>query len=481
MIQDRHFHIARFNLEAATPLSISTGSPDGVFDTALVSDANGLPAIPGSSLAGVLRHLYQDTYGEDEAKALFGYQEPGVAHAGAGWGSRVQMAWGCILDSSGRPVDGLALGEDLKRIRNDALLSAVLSQAEEPVFRNRVNLGPRGAASDLGKFDRAVLPAGHRFACELVLWTPQRGDTSWRNLLALLTDPRLCLGGITHAGLGRMKLTRLYTGCFDLAEPANAQSFRDLGRGIGDIEGLTDTEFTTDSVPDGWTKLTLKLKAQDSWRIGQGDSPLGDYDKEPDAIPVVEERIVWRDGRGERRSALPLVPGSAVKGALAHRVAFYANCLADTWAETGEDPSGWNKSEQCLPVRQIFGYSKQRVAAGKATGQAGRLLIDDTCVELHEGKIARLMHNAIDRFTGGVRDRLLFSEELLWQSDIELRFLIHTARLSEDARKALRLALDDLLDKRLPLGAGGGKGHGRFKGTADPALDKVFGAKEVTA
>jgi hypothetical protein len=87
------------------------------------------------------------------------------------------------------------------------------------------------------------------------------------------------------------------------------------------------------------------------------------------------------------------------------------------------------------------------------------------------------MHNAIDRFTGGVRDRLLFSEELLWQDEMELALLIHTARLGEDARQALRLALDDLISGRLALGAGAGKGHGRFTGTAEPGLDEVFKAK----
>lgn len=156
------FHLARFVLEARTPLSIGSGSPDGVFDTALVRDANDLPAIPGSSLAGVLRHLYRSDQGEAAANALFGYQAPGK-HEKNGAPSRLDVAWCCILDAEGTPVEGLALppNRDLPR---DPLLAPLMAERDAPLTRNRVRIGPRGAAADTGKFDRAVLPAGYRFA-----------------------------------------------------------------------------------------------------------------------------------------------------------------------------------------------------------------------------------------------------------------------------------------------------------------------------
>ena len=46
--------IARITLETKTPLAINTGKQDGVFDTSLITDANGLPAIPATSITGVL-------------------------------------------------------------------------------------------------------------------------------------------------------------------------------------------------------------------------------------------------------------------------------------------------------------------------------------------------------------------------------------------------------------------------------------------
>jgi CRISPR/Cas system CMR subunit Cmr4 (Cas7 group RAMP superfamily) len=52
------FHICCLVLETVSPLSIATGRDDDLFDNLLVCDANNLPAIPGTSFAGVLRHLY---------------------------------------------------------------------------------------------------------------------------------------------------------------------------------------------------------------------------------------------------------------------------------------------------------------------------------------------------------------------------------------------------------------------------------------
>ena len=47
--------LARVVLEAKTPLCISSGEKDLVSDSMCIKDANGLPYIPGTTLAGVLR------------------------------------------------------------------------------------------------------------------------------------------------------------------------------------------------------------------------------------------------------------------------------------------------------------------------------------------------------------------------------------------------------------------------------------------
>ena len=81
-------------------------------------------------------------------------------------------------------------------------------------------------------------------------------------------------------------------------------------------------------------------------------------------------------------------------------------------------------------------------------------------------RIARLMHNAIDRFTGGVRNRVLYEEESLYGGAVEIPIALHVQRLHDPhgVRPALKAALDDLCGGRLGLGSRTTTGNGFFTG-----------------
>ena len=51
------FALAHVTIELSTPLTIGTGNGDDLNDSTCVLDTNGLPTIPGTSLAGMLREL----------------------------------------------------------------------------------------------------------------------------------------------------------------------------------------------------------------------------------------------------------------------------------------------------------------------------------------------------------------------------------------------------------------------------------------
>jgi len=498
-----HFHIARFVLQTETALSISTGSPDGVFDTALVHDANGLPAIPGSSLAGVLRHLYWNDHGEAAMRDLFGFQDPAKDHASGGRPSGLRVEWGCIHDQYDRPVQGLVLPDAERRLAEDPILAPLVAW---PTIRQRVRIGHRGCAADKAKFDRAVLPAGYRFSCELSLLGSERDDPRWTRLLALLHDPRLRLGGAVRAGLGALRLIRLATGRFDLTDSDQAKAFRALGQDIGDLRQLQDRSATAAAdadcqAPAGWLCTQLDLDPEDLWRVGQGHSPLGDYTtakSAPDALPLMEQALDWQPASAdtatplaEPRVRLALLPGASVKGAIAHRTRFYLNCLTGSFADLDDDKDA--KAARAEAIHgMIFGSARDNADDAtdhrgqrrrRPSGRSGRLFIDDARIEVKPDQVSSLNHNAIDRFTGGVRDRLLFSEELLGSTRIRLRLLLRIGpepiddpdaerradkqrQAAEQLRlglKALHRALLDLAEGRLPLGAGTGKGHGAMR------------------
>src|SRR5262249_3982368 len=113
-------HLARVTVETRTPLSLGTGLGAGLYDTALVRDANGLPAIPGTSIAGVLRHIHSALYGKDETDSLFGRAKE---RTGKEQPSRVHVSWAAIHDASDRPVDGLVTGQRRRALESDTILS----------------------------------------------------------------------------------------------------------------------------------------------------------------------------------------------------------------------------------------------------------------------------------------------------------------------------------------------------------------------
>lgn len=466
-------HLARVVLEAATPLSVSTGNPDGVFDTALVTDANDLPALPGSSLAGVLRHLWRATFGvERHDDELFGYQVKDRGDA-----SRLTVSWGALLDSQGRAAEGLLPIADRGRLE-DPLYQAALTLLDEPSFRNRVRLSHRGTAADTGKFDRAVLPRGHRFAVELRLWSASKDDPDWTRLLNLLAHPGLRLGGATRAGLGKLHCHACHRASFDLSQEAEVAAFRKLPKERHATVGLN--EYHPTLAAQSLRAGTLRLRPRGFWRIGQGRDDLRvEQAKNADLLPVYEE-MVTRDpqGRPVLSAKHLLFPAASLKGALAHRMSFHARRLAGAWVVGNEPP----KDERPAAVDALLGSIK-----GRAGGQAGALVIDDAFLPVEQPRLTEVLHNSIDRFTGGVRNRVLYSELSVYGSTqaIDIALSLDLGRLARNGadlalvRRALKAALDDLCQGRLALGSRTTTGNGFFTGTLEGDLKTWLETKDT--
>lgn len=460
-------HIARVVLEAATPLSLSTGNPDGVFDTALVTDANDLPALPGTSLAGVLRHLWRETYGKQQSDdTLFGYQKKNRGDA-----SRLAISWGAMLDSQGRAAEGLLAIKEPQRL-TDPVYADALKLLDEPVFRNRVKLSHQGAAADTGKFDRAVLPRGHRFAVELRLWSDDKDDVNWYRLLNLLAHPTLRLGGATRTGLGKLHCFSCEERSFALSDQEDTRAYKGLPDALSNTSGLN--KFIPDLRTTSFITGTLRLSPRGFWRIGQRATDFRDTNQKPaDLVPVTEPLIEW-DNNGtptiHEDTTHLLFPASSLKGAMAHRLNFH--CCRFSAPPIWADP-GLPSEDRHELVDALFGSVKT-----KTKGQAGNLYIDDTFLPVSENRLKDVTHNSIDRFTGGVRNRVLFSELSIHGSDapIDIKLTLDQSRLQQSGadlqvlRDALKATLDDLCQGRLALGSRTSTGNGFFDGQLEGAL-----------
>lgn len=437
-----HYRRLRLTLEAQSAHAIHSGKGSLTHDVLVVRDGNGLPTIPGSSLAGVLRHRFAAIHGEDASNRLFGNQI-GM--------SRLQVGWGLVHDSRNQPVEGLR--ENLQR---DSILALLLE--DTPLVRQRVRLNHLGSAADTGKFDVTLIPAGVRYTSWIGCWGDgsEEAAADWQALLDILQDGSLRLGHGTRTGAGQFRPVQLHEGHWDLRNTDQAGAYSARSRSRADTRGLKERVLQESTARNGIT-FTMQLKAESGWRIGGGESVLdgaNKHEKDPDLLPMHERRICWEGNSARLDAPRYLLPASAIKGALRHRVAYHYRCIKGQFAGTLDSPD----AENCEAVRQLFGYAERDQA------QAGLLFIDD--IHIQAAKTGVLMHNRIDRFTGGVQRGALFSEQVLWGTGITVRMHIpddpRRDHIEPEARQALRLTLEDLARGWLPLGAAGSRGLGSF-------------------
>lgn len=445
MISTRsHFHLLKVTLEAQSAHAIHTGHGDTTHDSLVVRDANGLPTLVGSSLAGVLRHQYQQHYGLDKAQALFGF-----AKGLEGQNSWLNVAWGLVHNSQNKPHEGLLNQSELQ----DSLLAQLLNS--KPIVRQRVRLTDKGVTEGAGKFDVTLMPAGVRYTTWISYWCDGsvESKTQWQNFVDLLTIQPIRIGKGTRNGYGLFVVQALYQGEWDLTTPEGCRGYSQRTRQRANHQGLNYVDMAIK--PVNQVSASLSLQAESNWRVGGGEQHLEVLDKDhrtPDLLPMHESKIVWIGEQGSLAEQFYLLPASAIKGALRHRVSFHYNCLLSRFVD---DAAAFD-TDNSPAIKTLFGFTKDQ------DGHAGLLAFRD--VYLTQQKVQVVMHNKIDRYTGGVMRGALFSEALLWKSNIEVRIDIlqpHTA-VDSTIKQALTYALEDLANGWLPLGASGSRGLGVF-------------------
>lgn len=439
------FRILKVVFEAESAHAIHTGHGDTTHDTLIVRDANGLPTLSGSSLAGVLRHQYQQQFGVEATQYLFGY-----AKGSEGQNSWLNVAWGLVHNSHNKPQEGLLTPE---HIAKDALLTKLKDQ--KPIVRQRVRLNEYGATAGTGKFDVTLMPAGVRYTSWLSYWCDGSDESVlyWNELQTLLKDNPLRIGQGTKDGYGLFKIVNLYQADWDLRTEDGCKQYCQRSRKRENHQGLTAVNLNSDT--NNQVRATLSLEAESGWRVGGGEKDLQDTNNSriPDLLPMHEPRIEWQAGVGHFITKdVYLLPATAIKGALRHRVAYHYNCLAESFCEDQQSYS----TDDNPAVKALFGFAQDDES------HAGLVALRD--IYLIEQQSQTVMHNKIDRYTGGVMHGALFSEVILWKSQIkvELDILQPKKALDPEVKKALALTLDDLSQGWLPLGASGSRGLGIF-------------------
>lgn len=468
--------VARITIEALSPVSVASGEADLQHDVVVMRDVFGLPAIPGSALAGVLR----SALGHDHPQVdwLFGIaREKDKKQAddpvSIRQKSRLGVSWAVVLDSKGNPVDGPVDGVTPDFQQDDIL--RLLSDTQ-PIKRDHVKITERGVAEDQAKFDRGAVPAGTRFHFELTIEREGEENSSLLEELIRIIARGLKVGGATRKGYGNVGLVVAKWTTLDLCNREHVEALAQLRGRLAkplpatlEWKALNNPEKTNQ---DGF--FSLKLEMTDFWRSGEGATVVGNYDnsarerkKLPDSMTYQESYIDWEKTDAPKVSQRVVLPASSIKGPVRHRTLFHLRRF---------DQRAARPLSQEIDLEPLFGAAKEgNSSSGK--GSAGRVFFNDCVVETKRMKTKILDHNGIDRFTGGVLAGVLFSEEVLYKPTLNVQGTIcdiaDIKEKSPDLLVAFKMALADLTEGRLALGAASAKGHGYAHGEFTH-MDEMF-------
>ena len=456
-----HRLVARVTIEAETPLAVGSGEKDITTDALVIKDFNGLPYIPGTAIAGILRHAI----GEKTAKEFFGKHEEKSENCR---GSEIIFSEAKMIGSNGKVIDGLQSID----FDNDPFYA----KFKELPIRQHAKITDKGITAKGGKFDEQVVYQGTRFVFEIEMVSENQEDNSQKkntpkkkneflDVLRVLNSQTLRIGSGTRCGFGKIKVKNIVKREFDLIN--NSKDLDDYINKSSDLSQPFDGEiFNEKTSSDKWTTYELVLQPEDFFLFGSGFG-----DDEVDMTPVKEESIEWdendkpvftKNGKDEFTRRI-LIPATSLKGAVAHRTAYHYNRLKQRFIDVdspNQKPKVGNESEV---IRALFGYESQDDRVQKR----GNVIFNDIIQDILPEKI--LNHVSIDRFTGGAIDSALFDEKTTFGNgkSFKTEIMVEKAAFNEDIffKEAFECSLKDIIDGLLPLGGGVNRGNGCFGGS----------------
>lgn len=418
----------RIIFETASALHAGSGELDPVQDMPIQLDCNGLPMINATSITGVLRHLYRGNTDD-----LFG--------SNLGGGSRIFVENAIVLDENGRAMEGIICADQI---------SPYLLRLKQLQQRDHCSLSHLGSARKTGKFDRTVLIAGVRFICEFSIFaeTKEQAKQEADAISALWNTPEFRLGGGSRNGFGKIRICSIRGKEYDLDVAEERHAFLNRSASFTIVPDEPELQIPMQAVSN-ITSWQCTLTPETFWMVSSGTG-----NKDIDIWPKYETVVDWKSGQPEFIE-YPLLPATSIKGALAHRTAYYYNKYKGIFADQIE----LSEFEKLNPaVGALFGYAKN---GDDSTGSIGRVIISDIYAENWQSQY--MNHVKIDRFTGGALDGALFTEQVFHGGDLHLEIVLLpsvTPDEDPDIIKAFTRAVEDIFDGYLPLGGGTMRGLG---------------------
>lgn len=424
--------VLRITIEAATPLSVGCGKKNITTDAVIATDVNGLPYIPGTSLAGVLRHAMAEIDME-KTERLFGSQN---------LGSELIFSDAVLVGEDGNAIDGLCT--DLE--------STYYQRYKNLPIRQHVRIGHNGTTSNTGKYDGEVVYKGTRFVFDIENISNEINDNDVLSLLQKMVNDTFRIGSGTRNGFGAIKIVRAKSMTFDLADRVQMLAYIKHSSSLA--SSFEGKDISIDKPVCKCTQYSVTLKPDDFFMFGAGHG-----DSDADMTSVHEDVVIWNNGKPEFCSETILIPATSLKGALAHRTAYYYNKLQGVYADNiTEEEFKQHTGDNNLAVRELFGSTTNGITRGN--------VIFSDIIEQTDILYKVLPHVAIDRFTNAPINGALFQEKVSLAGEIEFKTVITLTKSIDTPNvvESFEHALQDLCNGLLPLGGGVNRGNGRFTG-----------------
>lgn len=399
----------RLELAQCSPLRIGNGENEET-DSDLMLDSRGLPFIPGTSLAGVLRDRAVKLFDEETVKRVFGYIDKN--------------------DGSEKVSSSL--------IVNDACLK---DEAEVYIStRDGVGLDEWGMAKNGAKYDFQVVETDEKYVSVLEL-TSNDDLELIKDIDTLLFDVEkggISLGARTTRGYGLMKVS-VKKKEFDFSGTARGNALFDEWLKFNPFseEGFDDTLNQDDITGTGrkMTCIDAKIRVNGSFVVRVNTSRVAQNDGEavPDSVPLMTSGNKCR----------PVIPGTAWAGAFLHHMKRIVR--ESGMKETRKIYSGIDK---------LFGKDK---VDGKTVNIRSGIVFAETVID--RGEELLVTRNAVERFTATPRNAALFTSKI-WQGGTGSLKITLEGEQDRMLMKLLSLALYDLDNGLLTVGGEAGVGRG---------------------
>jgi CRISPR/Cas system CSM-associated protein Csm3 (group 7 of RAMP superfamily) len=406
---EKHIHILTGKLKLYSPVIIGSGESEET-DLDLLLDAQGKPFIPGTSLAGVLRHLSINYLTNDEINLLWGY-------------TQTDKAQQSILHFSDLPVcENIKVGTRAGvKIDTSTGRAAEKLLYEYQIIENGTFAFHLEAIDKDGQNDAIIQKAF--------------------SLFRALFKEKIRLGAKTTSGFGLIGLDNEQDLTYYFFNLNNKQSFIDWLS--GNYESYKNELNNLPEIKGAKPKV-FRLEANMHLKTSFIIRDYSVVPSRPDAVSL-------------HSNGIPAISGPSLKGALRSRAERIINTLGYSI-----DKTRYEAITESL-LNNLFGAASKR----QGNSKRGKLFVNE--ISLKDYPLEQQTRIKIDRFTGGALGSALIEEMPVFSNNKEsaLIKIILTIEDYEDWEVGLvLLLLKDLWTGDLPVGGEKVIGRGVFEGSS---------------